>query len=61
MEDLKNILAEHQFFNGFNEEYFALIVGCASNVRVDTGKMILREGEQANQFYLIRSGKVSIQ
>jgi CRP-like cAMP-binding protein len=61
MEDLKNILAEHQFFNGFNEEYFALIVGCASNVRVDAGKMILQEGEQANQFYLIRSGKVSIQ
>jgi len=61
MEDLKNILAEHQFFNGFNEEYFTLIVGCASNVRVDAGKMILREGEDANQFYLIRSGKVSIQ
>jgi CRP/FNR family transcriptional regulator, cyclic AMP receptor protein len=61
MEDLKNILAEHLFFSGFNEEYFALIVGCASNIRVDTGKMILREGEDANQFYLIRSGKVSIQ
>jgi CRP/FNR family cyclic AMP-dependent transcriptional regulator len=61
MEDLKNILAEHVFFSGFKEEYFALIVGCASNVRVDAGKMILREGEDANQFYLIRSGKVSIQ
>jgi len=61
MEDLKNILADHLFFSGFNEEYFALIVGCASNVRVDASKMILREGEDANQFYLIRSGKVSIQ
>jgi CRP/FNR family cyclic AMP-dependent transcriptional regulator len=61
MEDLKNILADHLFFSGFNEEYFALIVGCATNVRVEAGKMILREGEDANQFYLIRSGKVSIQ
>jgi CRP/FNR family cyclic AMP-dependent transcriptional regulator len=61
MEDLKNILAEHPFFKGLNEEYFALIVGCASNMRVDAGKMIHREGEEANHFYLIRSGKVTLQ
>ena len=61
MEDLKNILAAHPFFKGLKEEYFALVVGCASNVRADVGNMILREGEDANQFYLIRSGTVSIQ
>ncbi len=61
MEDLKNILAAHPFFQGLKEEYFTLIVGCASNVRVDADQMILREGEEANQFYLIRSGTVSIQ
>jgi len=38
MEDLKNILAEHPFFKGLNEEYFSIIVGCASNMRVDAGK-----------------------
>ena len=61
MEDLKNILAAHPFFKGLNEEYFALIVGCASNMRVDAGKMIHREGEDADHFYLIRSGKVTLQ
>jgi len=61
MEDLKKILIEHSFFKGLNEEYTSLIVGCASNVRVDAGKMILKEGEEANHFYLIRSGKVKIQ
>ena len=61
MEDLKNILAAHPFFKGLNDEYFALLVGCASNIRIDAGKMILREGEEANHFYLIRSGTVSIQ
>ena len=45
MEDLKKILTEHPFFKGLEEEYFALIVGCASNVRIDAGKMIHREGE----------------
>lgn len=61
MEDLKRILAEHPFFKGLNEEYFSLVVGCASNVRSDANKMIVREGEEANQFYLIRSGKISVQ
>jgi CRP/FNR family cyclic AMP-dependent transcriptional regulator len=61
MEDLKHILVEHPFFKGLNEEYFALIVGCASNMRIDAGKMIHREGEEANHFYLIRSGKVTLQ
>ncbi len=61
MEDLKNILTAHPFFKGLQDEYFALLVGCASNVRVDAGAMILREGEEANHFYLIRSGTVSIQ
>jgi CRP/FNR family cyclic AMP-dependent transcriptional regulator len=61
MEDLKKILAEHTFFKGLQEEYLSIIVGCASNVRFDTGKTILREGEEANHFYLIREGKVSLQ
>jgi CRP-like cAMP-binding protein len=30
-------------------------------MRVDAGKMIHREGEEANHFYLIRSGKVTLQ
>jgi CRP/FNR family cyclic AMP-dependent transcriptional regulator len=61
MEDLKRILAAHSFFSGLQEEYLSVIVGCASNVRFDSGKMILREGEEANHFYLIREGKVSLQ
>jgi CRP/FNR family cyclic AMP-dependent transcriptional regulator len=61
MEDLKNILSGHPFFKSLNEEYLALVVGCASNVRFEAGKTILREGEEANDFFLVRAGKVSVQ
>ncbi len=61
MEDLKNILSSHPFFKSLKEEYLALVVGCASNVRFEAGKTILREGEEANDFFLIRAGKVSVQ
>ncbi len=60
METLERILIEHPFFAGMKEEHMDLLVGCASNVRFDAGKFILREGQEANSFYLLRQGKVAL-
>jgi len=60
MENLERILAEHPFFAGLEPAYLQLLVGCASNVRFDAGQTIFREGEEANQFFLIRHGKVAL-
>ncbi len=61
MEDLERILSEHPFFAGLEPEYIKLLVGCASNVAFKPGEFILREGEPAESFYLIRHGKVMIE
>jgi CRP-like cAMP-binding protein len=61
METIERILREHPFFDKFPESHLELIAGCASNVRFDAGKFIFREGEAANNFYLIRHGKVALQ
>lgn len=61
MEDLKRILVEHPFFKDLQQEYLELIVGCASNVRFDAGQKLFSEGMEANEFYLIRVGKVAIE
>lgn len=61
METLENTLAEHPFFHGLEPRYLQLAVGCASNVRFDAGEFILREGEEANHFFLIRHGKVALE
>ena len=61
METLERILSEHAFFAGMKEQYMDLLVGCASNVRFDAGQFILREGEEANKFYLIRQGQVALE
>jgi len=42
-------------------EYLRLIVGCASNVRFNAGQFLFREGEEANQFFMIRQGKVALE
>ncbi len=61
MENLERILIEHPFFVGMKQQHMNLLVGCASNVRFDAGQFILREGEEANHFYLIRQGKAALE
>lgn len=61
METLERVLAEHPFFRGLEEPYIHLLVGCASNVRFDPGQLLFREEEEANQFYVIRHGRVALQ
>ena len=61
METLRPILAEHPFFRKLEERHLELIVGCASNVRFNAGDFIVRHGEEANEFYLIRQGMVALE
>jgi CRP-like cAMP-binding protein len=41
--------------------HLRILVGCASNVRFNAGQILFHEGEEANQFYMIRQGKVAIE
>ena len=61
METLERILSAHPFFNNLGEQYLPLLVGCASNVRFQPGEHIFHEGGSADQFYLIREGKVALE
>ncbi|MFN4111606.1 MAG: cyclic nucleotide-binding domain-containing protein, partial [Ignavibacteria bacterium] len=42
-------------------EHIQLIVGCAKNVVFEPGKYLFKENEEANSFYIIRSGKVALE
>jgi len=61
METLERIIAEHPFLADLEAGFTSLMVGCASNVRFNRGEYIFREGDPANQFYLIREGKVAVE
>ena len=61
METLESILAEHPLFSGMEQRHLQILVGCARNVRFESTDVIFREGEKANEFYLIRTGKVALQ
>jgi CRP-like cAMP-binding protein len=61
MESLERFLRQHPFCRELDEQHLQLMVGCASNMRVDPGQHFFREGDPANEFYLIRSGRVSVE
>lgn len=61
MKQIHDILAEHPFFAGFAPEHARLLAGCARNHRFDAGTFVFREGEPANEFYLIRHGRVALE
>lgn len=61
MESLEQILAESSFLHGLQQHHLELITGCASNVRFDGGQYLFHEGEEAEKFYILRHGRVSLE
>lgn len=61
MAELEHILSEHPFFAGFAPEYSQLVAGCARNHRFEAEQYLFHEGEPANEFFLIRHGKVALE
>jgi CRP/FNR family transcriptional regulator, cyclic AMP receptor protein len=61
METLEPLLTEHPFFRDLTPGDIQYLTGCAKNVRFEAGQVIFREGEAADQFYLIRDGRVALE
>jgi len=58
---LKKIVRKHPFFADLDKESCDLVCGCARNVRFKPGEFLLREGEDADQIYLLREGRVALE
>jgi len=60
-EDLAARVALHPFLAGLHWAQLAVLSNCAVATHFETGQTILREGEFANCFYLIESGKIILE
>lgn len=61
MRTIEQLLAEAPAFEGMSEEHLALIAGCAQNRSFDEGSYLMREGDPADTFYVIRRGRVALE
>lgn len=57
---LKQQIAQHPFLRSLPQEHLAIMMHQATEKVFNPGEIILSEGEPANLFYLINSGRVAI-
>lgn len=60
-ERMTTRVALHPFLAGMKRSQLALLSDCAKLVHFEAGQVIFHEGEQANRFYLIESGRVALE
>jgi CRP-like cAMP-binding protein len=60
-EPLVARVALHPFLAGMDRTQLALLTDCAMVTHFKKGQTVLREGEFANRFYLVESGKVVLE
>lgn len=60
MENLERIIAGHHFLEGLSKGYLDKIISCASAADFSAGKYIFRQGEPAENFYLLTKGRVTV-
>lgn len=61
IEDLESLLGKHDFLKGLSPAQTKFLVGCAKNVRFAERAYLMREGRQADVFYLIRAGRIALE
>ncbi|MBV8432422.1 MAG: cyclic nucleotide-binding domain-containing protein [Solirubrobacterales bacterium] len=61
MRTLDELIAGARVFAGLEPAQLELIAGCARNQHFETGGLLLREGDPADTFFLIRSGTVALE
>jgi CRP-like cAMP-binding protein len=61
LRDIKQLLKTHEFTSGLNDDQLTFIAGCAKNFSFQAGAYIFHEGDDADQFYLIRHGTVALE
>lgn len=61
MRTIDQLLNEHPFFAGLDSDTLTLLAGCAVNQHTNAGQYLYHEGEPADTFYVIRSGRVTIE
>jgi CRP/FNR family transcriptional regulator, cyclic AMP receptor protein len=61
VQTIEQLIAEAPTFTGLEPSQFELIAGCARNQHMEANALLMREGEPADTFFLIRHGTVSLE
>jgi len=58
---LESVIVSHPFFEGMKSEHLEVVAGCATEATFESDQVLFHEGEPANKFYLIQSGRIALE
>ncbi|HVY71079.1 MAG TPA: cyclic nucleotide-binding domain-containing protein [Verrucomicrobiae bacterium] len=58
---VEQVIASHPFLQGLKPEHLEALAAVAVRARFAPGQVLFNEGDPANRFYLIESGKIAIE
>jgi CRP-like cAMP-binding protein len=61
LQTIDELIAQAPVFAGLAREHLELIAGCARNQHFEAGALLLKEGDPADTFFLIRRGAVALE
>ncbi len=57
---IRDLLGEHRFFADMAPEHLDLLAGCGRNEVFAAGSVLAREGDPAENFHVLRTGRVAV-
>ncbi len=60
-QSIDDYLASHAFFSGLDGSFIKFLSNSATDLRIEKGDVLFKQGERADKFYLLRNGQVSVQ
>ena len=61
LRTIDELLGEAQVFGGLAPSQLELIAGCGRIVSFEAGEELFREGQPADDFYLVRNGRIALE
>ena len=60
-QSITEYLSTHEFFSEFSDDVLKFLCECSSTREIKNGQILFLQGEHADKFYVVRSGRISIQ
>src|ERR1051326_7768082 len=60
-QSVEKLILTHPFLEGMSPHQLRLLADCAMTAHFTANELIFREGDPANRFYLLLTGKVAIE
>ncbi len=61
MKTMQELILTHPFFAEMEDECSEVFCSCAANVRFAEGEVIFKEGDKADEFYLLKTGRIGLE